>query len=61
MTLVELSEIARSWWGVWLMLLFIVIVAWAIWPSAARNEEMRRNAMIPFRNDDDDAANTEPR
>lgn len=61
MSLIELSEIARSWWGAWLMLLFVAIVAWALWPSSRRAEEMRRNAMIPFRDDDHDASETETR
>ncbi|UCH75257.1 MAG: cbb3-type cytochrome c oxidase subunit 3 [Rhodospirillales bacterium] len=53
MTLTELSELARAWWGAWLMLLFLGIVVWALWPSKRRSHEMRRNAEIPFRNDDD--------
>ncbi len=52
MTLTELSELARAWWGVWLMLLFVGIVAWALWPSERRRQEMRRNAQIPLRDDD---------
>ncbi len=52
MTLLELSELARAWWGVWLMLLFVGIVAWALWPSERRRHEMRDNALIPLRDDD---------
>ena len=61
MTLTELSELARAWWGVWLMLLFIGIVVWALWPSERRTREMRRNAQIPFRDDGDPAADIETR
>lgn len=53
--LTELNEIARAWWGLWLMLLFVGIVAWALWPSPRRRDEMRDAAMIPFREDDDPA------
>jgi cytochrome c oxidase cbb3-type subunit 4 len=58
--LMELSAIARAWWGLWLMILFVGIVAWALWPSRRRSEEMRDAAMIPFR-EDDEPANLETR
>lgn len=61
MTLGELSEIARTWWGVWLMLLFLGIVGRALWPSSKNKRAMRDNAMIPFRDDGDSAADTETR
>ena len=61
MTLSELSELARTWWGAWLMLLFIGIVVWALWPSERRKADMRRNALIPFRDDDDPASDIETR
>jgi cytochrome c oxidase cbb3-type subunit 4 len=58
--LMELSEIARAWWGLWLMILFFGIVVWAMWPSRKRREQMHDAAMIPFR-EDDDPANPESR
>jgi cytochrome c oxidase cbb3-type subunit 4 len=61
MTLTELSELARAWWGAWLMLMFIGIVVWALWPSERRKQDMRRNAMIPLRDDDDPAVDIETR
>ncbi len=61
MSLAELSEIARAWWGLWLMILFLGIVAWAMWPSEKRKAEMRDAAMIPLREDDDPAAEAETR
>jgi len=61
MTLMELSELARAWWGAWLMLLFVGIVVWVMWPSERRREEMRRNAMIPLRDDDESAIDFETR
>jgi cytochrome c oxidase cbb3-type subunit 4 len=61
MTLTELSELARTWWGAWLMLFFIGIVVWALWPSEKRKRDMRRNALIPFRDDDDPATDSETR
>ena len=48
-------------WGAWLMLLFIGIVVWALWPSERRKADMRRNALIPFRDDDDPASDIETR
>lgn len=53
--LLELSQAARTWWGAWLMLLFLGIIAWALWPSRQRSQEMRDASMIPFREDDDQA------
>jgi len=61
MTLAELSELARHWWGAWLMLLFVGIVVWTMWPSEKRREEMRRNAMIPLRDDDGSTTDVETR
>lgn len=61
MTLSELSELARAWWGAWLMLLFAGIVVWALWPSERRKQDMRRNAMIPLRDDDEPAVDAETR
>ncbi len=58
--LMELSEIARAWWGIWLMILFVGIIAWTMWPSRKRSEDMSDAAMIPFR-EDDDPANLETR
>ncbi|MEZ5668521.1 MAG: cbb3-type cytochrome c oxidase subunit 3 [Alphaproteobacteria bacterium] len=46
----EIAELFRSLWVVWLGLLFIGIVAWALWPSnKARFEHASR---IPL--DDDE-------
>lgn len=59
--LMELSEVARAWWGLWLMILFVGIIGWTLWPSRKRSEEMRDAAMIPFRDDDDSATNLETR
>jgi len=40
----------KSLWVVWLVLLFVGIVAWAYWPS--RKQRFERDAEIPFRDDD---------
>lgn len=53
MTLTELSGLATDYWGLWMMALFLGIVAWAFWPSKRRQEEMDEHAMIPFREDED--------
>jgi cytochrome c oxidase cbb3-type subunit 4 len=40
-----------SLWLVWLVILFVGIVAWAFWPK--RKERLQRHADIPLRDDDD--------
>ncbi|MET4701864.1 cytochrome c oxidase cbb3-type subunit 4 [Constrictibacter sp. MBR-5] len=49
MSLAELSELARSFWVVWMMLIFLGIAAWAFWPRNAKRFE--RDAEIPLRDD----------
>ena len=46
----ELIEFARSIWGLWLMLLFLGIVAWPLWPS--RKAELEAQKMSPFGKDE---------
>jgi cbb3-type cytochrome oxidase subunit 3 len=46
----ELIEFARSIWGLWLMLLFLGIVAWTLWPS--RKAKLEEQKMIPFGKDE---------
>jgi len=43
-----LYETVRSLWVVWLMILFIGIVAWALWPSRRQQRKMDRHARIPL-------------
>jgi len=45
-------ESLRSLWLVWLMVLFIGIVAWVYWPK--RKREMEDHAKIPLRDDDEE-------
>ncbi len=52
MTLIELSRFATDFWGLWMMVLFLGIVAWVFWPSKRRRDEMDEHAMIPFREDE---------
>jgi cytochrome c oxidase cbb3-type subunit 4 len=40
-----------SLWQLWLVVLFVAIVAWAFWPKNKRRFE--RHGEIPLRNDDD--------
>ncbi|MCP5372178.1 MAG: cbb3-type cytochrome c oxidase subunit 3 [Hyphomicrobiales bacterium] len=49
MTLQELSEVARSWWVVWLMILFTGVLFWAFRPKNRKRFE--EDAQIPFRDD----------
>jgi cytochrome c oxidase cbb3-type subunit IV len=44
-------EALRSLWVVWLMALFIGIVAWVYWPR--RKREMEDHGRIPLRDDDE--------
>ncbi|MDH3597377.1 MAG: cbb3-type cytochrome c oxidase subunit 3 [Rhodospirillales bacterium] len=49
-TLQAIAEALRPFWGLWLMGLFLAIVAWALWPK--RKAEMEQHARIPLRDDD---------
>ncbi len=49
MDIQEIAMTLRSFWGLWLMLLFVGIVVWTFWPSQARKREMMDHANIPFR------------
>ena len=42
----ELVEGAKTFWGLWLMLIFVGIVAYVMWPS--RKREMDEHARIPL-------------
>jgi cytochrome c oxidase cbb3-type subunit IV len=48
----EIANFLASLWGLWMMLIFIGIIAWAFWPGSKRRLE--RHAEIPLRDDDDD-------
>lgn len=52
MTITELSEILRSYWGLWLMILFLGIVAWTFWPR--NKERLERHGDIPLRDEDEE-------
>ncbi|MBT5416136.1 MAG: cbb3-type cytochrome c oxidase subunit 3 [Rhodospirillaceae bacterium] len=43
-------DFAVRFWGIWLMIVFVGIVAWAYWPG--RKGEMEERGKIPFREDD---------
>lgn len=49
MTFEAIYEFVRSFWVLWLMLLFIGIVVWAFWPG--RRKDLEAHARIPL--DDD--------
>ncbi len=46
---------ANEYWNLWLLIIFVGIVVWAIWPTKARNQQMKHAANIPFEDDDFDA------
>ncbi len=45
------TEYFRPFWGIWVMGLFLAIVAWAFWPKNKGRFETYGD--IPFRDDDD--------
>ncbi len=54
----DFAAFFRSAWVVWLMALFVAIVAWALWPS--NRERFRRAAHIPLSDDDERPRRSEP-
>ena len=42
-------EFLRSFWVLWLMAIFLGIVAWAYWPK--RKHEMEEHGRIPFKDE----------
>jgi len=51
----DLIAFLRSFWVLWLMLLFLGIIAWAYWPK--RKKKMERYAEIPLRDELEEAKN----
>jgi len=49
-----LVEWAAALWGLWLMLIFLGICAYALWPSRRRQREMEEHARIPLDDPADD-------
>ncbi|MBO6836349.1 MAG: cbb3-type cytochrome c oxidase subunit 3 [Alphaproteobacteria bacterium] len=52
-------ELANAGWNAWLLLMFVVAIAYALWPTKARQAQMDHAARIPI--DDDAAHRTESR
>ena len=50
MSFEALYEFARTFWVVWLMLLFVGLVVWVYWPR--RKEELEAHGRIPLHDDD---------
>jgi cytochrome c oxidase cbb3-type subunit 4 len=50
MDLHEFYPLLRSVWVVWFVVLFVGIVAWALWPS--RRQKMEEFGRIPLRGDE---------
>ena len=46
----EFYRLVRSLWVVWLLLVFVGIIVWVMWPR--RKKELEEQAMIPFKDDD---------
>jgi cytochrome c oxidase cbb3-type subunit 4 len=49
-TLESISDFLRSLWGLWLMVVFVSIVAWAYWPR--NKDKLEAHADIPLRDDE---------
>ncbi len=49
-----LVKYANDFWNLWLGIVFICIVAYALWPSKKRDAEMAEAANIPLLEDDVD-------
>jgi len=48
-------ELAHALYPVWValfMIVFIIIVAWAMWPSRRQRDRMKDHANIPFREEE---------
>ena len=39
MDLQAIAEVLRSFWVLWLFLIFVAIVVWTMWPSRKKNLE----------------------
>lgn len=50
-TLQELSDLFRQFWGLWLMIFFLGIIAWVFRPR--NKDRFKDDAMIPFRDEDE--------
>jgi cytochrome c oxidase cbb3-type subunit 4 len=50
--MVEIAEFLRSLWGLWLMVIFLGIIAWVYWPR--RRKKWENHGRIPFDDRDDD-------
>lgn len=46
----DIYRLLRSLWLVWLLAVFVGIVAWVMWPR--RKKDLEDQAQIPFKNDD---------
>ena len=46
MDLTDLSALAREFWGLWMMALFIGIIGWTFWPK--RRGELEAHGRIPL-------------
>ncbi|MEQ8441655.1 MAG: cbb3-type cytochrome c oxidase subunit 3 [Alphaproteobacteria bacterium] len=44
----KIVELANAGWNVWLVLMFLLVIAYALWPSKRRQAEMDRAARIPL-------------
>lgn len=59
MTLADFSSFLRSFWSVWLFLIFAGIMLYVFWPG--NKKRLQGYADMPLRDDDDSSRNGEGR
>jgi len=47
----KIVELANAGWNVWLLLMFLIAIGYALWPSRKRQAEMDHAARIPLEDD----------
>ena len=45
----QVVEVVTNFWGLWLMVIFIAIVAWVYWPG--RKKKLEDLGRIPFKDE----------
>ena len=51
-------ELANAGWNAWLLLMFLVAIAYAFWPGKRHQAEMDHAARIPFEDDENGAGSS---
>lgn len=54
-TMIDIALFLRQFWGLWLMIFFLSVIAWVYWPR--NKSRFVDDAMIPFREDANEERN----